>query len=242
VAFAAGLNSRCTLVLVCLLTASCIWYIAAVTLYSFINKGYFCKPTCLLVLVNVLPTVFDTGVRNALAASLIPRYGTAVATVAVFSLRISLQGNFLSQYISDTIATNTERSKNLWQFYLIHFVEVIGQYEDGCLLGCRAVETGASLPAFQKSLLPPSSGRFWCWRQYRPLNRPDDGGSTDLWNVGKLIPVYTALQPRRQPSSYSPPWEPHVVLNWTAVIYFFKSVSGYLLHRQSSHYIIKFLS
>jgi hypothetical protein len=33
------------------------------------------------------------------------------------------------------------------------------------------------------------------------LYRPDDGGSTDLSNVGKLIPVYTALQPRRQPSS-----------------------------------------
>jgi hypothetical protein len=32
-------------------------------------------------------------------------------------------------------------------------------------------------------------------------HRPDDGGSTDLWNVGKLIPVYTALQPKRQPSS-----------------------------------------
>jgi hypothetical protein len=31
--------------------------------------------------------------------------------------------------------------------------------------------------------------------------RPDDGGSTDLWNVGKLIPVYTVLQPTRQPSS-----------------------------------------
>jgi hypothetical protein len=30
---------------------------------------------------------------------------------------------------------------------------------------------------------------------------PDDGGSTDLWNVGKLIPVNTALQLRRQPSS-----------------------------------------
>jgi hypothetical protein len=28
---------------------------------------------------------------------------------------------------------------------------------------------------------------------------PDDGGSTDLWNVGKLTAVYTALQPRRQP-------------------------------------------
>jgi hypothetical protein len=32
-------------------------------------------------------------------------------------------------------------------------------------------------------------------------HRPDDGGSTDPWNIGKLTPVYTALQPRRQPSS-----------------------------------------
>jgi hypothetical protein len=31
--------------------------------------------------------------------------------------------------------------------------------------------------------------------------RPDDGGSKDLWNVGKLLPDYTALQPRREPSS-----------------------------------------
>jgi hypothetical protein len=36
-------------------------------------------------------------------------------------------------------------------------------------------------------------------------DRPDDGGSKDLSNVGKLLPDYTALQPRRQPSSYSPP-------------------------------------
>jgi hypothetical protein len=35
----------------------------------------------------------------------------------------------------------------------------------------------------------------------------DDGGSKHLWNVGKLLPDYTAQQPRRQPSSYSPPWE-----------------------------------
>jgi hypothetical protein len=32
-------------------------------------------------------------------------------------------------------------------------------------------------------------------------DRPDDGGSKDLWNVDKLLPDYTALQPRRQP-----PW------------------------------------
>jgi hypothetical protein len=40
------------------------------------------------------------------------------------------------------------------------------------------------------------------------LHLPDDGGSKDLWNVCKLLPDDTAQQPRRQPSSYSPPWEP----------------------------------
>jgi hypothetical protein len=43
-------------------------------------------------------------------------------------------------------------------------------------------------------------------------DRPDDGGRKDLWNVGKLLPDYTVLQPRRQPSSYSPPWEPQILL------------------------------
>jgi hypothetical protein len=41
---------------------------------------------------------------------------------------------------------------------------------------------------------------------------PDDRGSKDLWNVGELLPDYTVLQPRRQPSSYSPPWEPQILL------------------------------
>jgi hypothetical protein len=41
--------------------------------------------------------------------------------------------------------------------------------------------------SFLRSLLPPSSG--------------DGRGSKDLWNVRKLLPDYTALQPRRQPSS-----------------------------------------
>jgi hypothetical protein len=34
-------------------------------------------------------------------------------------------------------------------------------------------------------------------------HRPDGGGSKDLWNVGKLLPDYTAQQSRRQPSSPS---------------------------------------
>jgi hypothetical protein len=31
-----------------------------------------------------------------------------------------------------------------------------------------------------------------------------------LWNYGKLLPDYTAQQPRRQPSSYSPSWKPEM--------------------------------
>jgi hypothetical protein len=46
----------------------------------------------------------------------------------------------------------------------------------------------------------------------RLTHLPDDGGSKDLWNAGKLLPHYTALQPRRQPYSYSPPWEPQILL------------------------------
>jgi hypothetical protein len=38
-------------------------------------------------------------------------------------------------------------------------------------------------------------------------HHPDDGGSKNLWNVEKLLPDYTQ-QPRRQPSSYSPLFEP----------------------------------
>jgi hypothetical protein len=55
---------------------------------------------------------------------------------------------------------------------------------------------GRALPCWTCSPLCP-----WISRA-RLTHRPDDGGSTDLRNAGKLIPVYTALQPRRQPSSY----------------------------------------
>jgi hypothetical protein len=42
---------------------------------------------------------------------------------------------------------------------------------------------------------------------------PDDGGSKYLWNICKLIPDYTVLQTRRQPSSYLPLWEPQIFPN-----------------------------
>jgi hypothetical protein len=48
-----------------------------------------------------------------------------------------------------------------------------------------------------------------CCLQYRP----DDGGSKHIWNVGKRLPDYAAQQPRRQPSSYLPPWEHKISLS-----------------------------
>jgi hypothetical protein len=50
------------------------------------------------------------------------------------------------------------------------------------------------------------------------LPRADGGGSKDLWNVGKLLPDYMALQPRRQPSLYSPPWEPQILRTVTCLL------------------------
>jgi hypothetical protein len=41
-------------------------------------------------------------------------------------------------------------------------------------------------------------------------DRPDDAGSKHLWNVRKLLPDYMVQNPRRQPSSYSPPWKPEI--------------------------------
>jgi hypothetical protein len=53
---------------------------------------------------------------------------------------------------------------------------------------------------FQRCLLPPSSG-WWVSRVH-------------LWNVGTLLLDYTAQQTRREPSSYSPPWEPESSQNY----------------------------
>jgi hypothetical protein len=39
---------------------------------------------------------------------------------------------------------------------------------------------------------------------------PDYRHSEHFWNVGKLLPDHTAEQPRRQASSYLPPWEPEI--------------------------------
>jgi hypothetical protein len=39
------------------------------------------------------------------------------------------------------------------------------------------------------------------------LGRPDDGGSTYIWNVGRHSIKNTAVHTRRFWASYSPPWE-----------------------------------
>jgi hypothetical protein len=64
-----------------------------------------------------------------------------------------------------------------------------GKYEDSCQLGYYIVK-------FQRYLLPPSSGR------------PDDGGSNYLWNIGELLPDYTAQKLIKHPSS-NPSWFSH---------------------------------
>jgi hypothetical protein len=52
---------------------------------------------------------------------------------------------------------------------------------------------------------------YWRFRSTCCLHhQDDDGGSKHLWNVRKLLSDYTAHQPRVQPSSYWPPWEPEI--------------------------------
>jgi hypothetical protein len=41
-----------------------------------------------------------------------------------------------------------------------------------------------------------------------------DGRSKYLCNLSKLLSDYMSLQPRRQPFSYSPPWEPQILYCW----------------------------
>jgi hypothetical protein len=64
------------------------------------------------------------------------------------------------------------------------------------------VLTAASMKMDVFSVVAPC-GLVEAYRRFRGLHhhRPDDGGSKDLWNVGKLLPDNTALQPRWQPFS-----------------------------------------
>jgi hypothetical protein len=53
------------------------------------------------------------------------------------------------------------------------------------------------------------------YRRSRGACCPYDG-SKHFWNVNELLPVHTAQQPRRRPSSYSPPWQTQ---NVTSAVY-----------------------
>jgi hypothetical protein len=70
------------------------------------------------------------------------------------------------------LIANTLTIRGIGNLLIVNILKFL----DGSLLSCSAVWSGRSLPTFQRSLLPPSSGAD-----------------------------YTALQPARQPSLYSPP-------------------------------------
>jgi hypothetical protein len=120
------------------------------------------------------------------------------STIAFFHVRLSKSRSEFEAF--DSIAVNSNLSTTSTR-------DVSGsqgdECEDYCLLRRCTVSCGRNIPTFQRRLLPQSS-------QKRVNHRPDDGGSKILWNIGKLTPDYTAQQPRRQPSSYSSPWEPEI--------------------------------
>jgi hypothetical protein len=60
---------------------------------------------------------------------------------------------------------------------------------------------------------PQRPDRLWgptSFLAHHQGDRPDNGGSTYLWNVGKILRVHTAQLRRRQSCSHSPPWEPEI--------------------------------
>jgi hypothetical protein len=69
--------------------------------------------------------------------------------------------------------------------------------------------------------------------------------SKHLLNVGKLLPDYTEQHPKRQSSSYSPPWEPEIspsinsssfydsLLVWTSVCFIPQALSPSFVVQQS---------
>jgi hypothetical protein len=62
----------------------------------------------------------------------------------------------------------TQSDTNMWKMvrFQLYYDE---EYEDGCFLGCCAVQSGRQWPTFQRWSLPPSS--------------PNDRGSNHFWNV-----------------------------------------------------------
>jgi hypothetical protein len=67
-------------------------------------------------------------------------------------------------------------------------------------------------------------------------HRPDDGGSKYLWDVGKRLPDYMALQPRRQQSSYSQSWEPQILLKFKIISWIHLSITQVFHLAQLRHF------
>jgi hypothetical protein len=66
-------------------------------------------------------------------------------------------------------------------YTVLHRRRQPSSYSNGCLLGCSAVQSGGSLPTFQRSLLPPSSGR---------------------WVINTMLVIFFRLSCRKTCSSY----------------------------------------
>jgi hypothetical protein len=62
-------------------------------------------------------------------------------------------------------------------------------------------------------------------------HQPDDEGSKNLWNVGKLLPDYTMQHPRRQSTSQSPPWEPEISPDCCSLLWWLSFSSQATSHR-----------
>jgi hypothetical protein len=94
----------------------------------------------------------------------------------------------------------TRTSPQPWEPYNSQKFTGSSNYEDNSFLGialCSLVEVDRYF-------------RDVYWLHYQGNERPDDGGSTHLWNVGLLRRDYAALYPIRLSSSYSPSREPEI--------------------------------
>jgi hypothetical protein len=97
-------------------------------------------------------------------------------TTSPFVMRLATQTDqWLSELLALCIIWNRVYSEQIKLRTLLEWFEVL-----------KAVRTNVAV--------------FWVVTP-TAIHRPDDGGNKDLRNVGKLITVYAALQPRRQQCS-----------------------------------------
>jgi hypothetical protein len=82
-----------------------------------------------------------------------------------------------------------------------------------CICSKNLCERGTKMTVFW--VVAPCS--LEVYQHFRGLyclcHQGDVGSSKDLRNTGKFLLDYMTLQPRRQPSLYSPVWEPQILLH-----------------------------